>query len=43
MAKDINEKKSGFKPGVYAGVAIVVVAVVLVVLTVFSVKTKYTG
>lgn len=43
MAKDIKEKKSGFKPGVYAGFAILVVAVILVFLTIFSVSTKYTG
>ena len=43
MAKDVTEKKSGFKPGVYAGVAIIAVAAILGILTVFSVKTKYTG
>lgn len=43
MAKDIKEKKSGFKPGVYAGFAILIVAVVLVALTIFAVSTKYTG
>ncbi len=43
MAKDIQEKKSGFKPGVYAGFAILFVAAFLVIATVFAVKTHYTG
>lgn len=43
MAKDVKEKKSGFKPGVYAVFAIIVVALFLVIATVFAVKTHYTG
>ena len=45
MAKDINvnETKSGFKPGVYAVFAILFVAAFLVIATIFAVKTHYTG
>lgn len=40
---DTKEKKTGFKPGLYAVVAGIVVAVFLVVITIFAFTTRYTA
>lgn len=40
---DTNEKKNGFKPGLYAVVAGVIVAAFLVIITIFAFTTRYTA